>query len=390
MNIVFFSHPDFLGHQSMPRFTSMLANGMKEIGHDVQVWAPKAMVSKVPGPGLLKKWLGYIDQYLIFPAEVKKRIKNLSSKTLFVFTDHALGPWVPLVADRPHVIHCHDFLAQRSANDEIEEHRTSNIGKAYQKIIRKGYSQGKYFISVSKKTREDLHTFLNRTPIISEVVYNGLNRTFAPGDVKKIRSAMSHETGINLTEGYLLHVGGNQWYKNRIGVIEIYNTWRENYQINLPLLLIGQEPDSALKIAHIQSQFFEDIHFISAASDNTVRNAYASASVLLFPSYDEGFGWPIAEAMASGCPVLTTDKPPMTEVAADAGFYIPKRPWNSDTTDWAEAAADRVEEIIGMETEEYAKVVANGLCNAARFNQTKVLDSIEAIYVSILEKETCA
>ena len=156
------------------------------------------------------------------------------------------------------------------------------------------------------------------------------------------------------------------------------------------MLLIGQEPDDDLMIAHAASEFFKDIHFVPKASDDIVQNAYASASLLLYPSYDEGFGWPIAEAMASGCPVLTTDKPPMTEVAADAGFYIPKRPWDLHTGNWAEAAAEGVEEIIGMETEEYAKVVANGLSNAARFNQKKALDSIEAIYISILDKEGCA
>ncbi len=387
MNIVFFAHPDFIAHQSMPRFAKMLSEGMKEKGHTIQVWAPKARTSKLPVPGPLKKWLGYVDQYILFPASIKKKLKHIDSNSLFVFTDHALGPWVPLVANRPHAIHCHDFMAQRSANDEIKEHQTSRTGKIYQKMIRNGYSKGKYFISVSEKTKNDLHQFLEQTPVLSEVVYNGLNQTFTPGDIPKKRSEIGKLMEMDLSEGYLLHVGGNQWYKNRPGIVKIYDAWRENYETRLPLLLIGQEPDKILRSIYSQSKFSKDIHFLTDASDETIRNAYAGASLLLFPSYDEGFGWPIAEAMASGCPVLTTEKPPMTEIAAEAGFYIPKRPFNSKDENWAKVAAATVDKIIGLSNGEYGKVVADGLANAGRFDQKKALDAIEGIYLAVLKKE---
>ena len=60
--------------------------------------------------------------------------------------------------------------------------------------------------------------------------------------------------------------------------------------------------------------------------DDLVKMAYVGASLFLFPSLAEGFGWPIAEAMASGCPVITTNKRPMTEVTKGTGRLIEKMP----------------------------------------------------------------
>src|ERR1700760_4087106 len=178
MKIVLFAHPEFLRQQSMPRFTNMLADNFRGKGHEVTIYSPKAYFFNLPVPGFLKKWLGYIDQFLIFPSVVKKRIRK-NSDTVYVFTDHALGMWVPIIKDLPNVVICHDFLAQRSANGEIPQNPTGLPGRIYQNLIRKGYSAADNFISVSKKTQEDLHRFLGRIPAISKVVYNGMNKKFS-------------------------------------------------------------------------------------------------------------------------------------------------------------------------------------------------------------------
>jgi glycosyltransferase involved in cell wall biosynthesis len=53
-----------------------------------------------------------------------------------------------------------------------------------------------------------------------------------------------------------------------------------------------------------------------------LRSLYTGAAALLFPSLYEGFGWPLIEAQSCGCPVITSNRPPMTEVAGDAALYI--------------------------------------------------------------------
>lgn len=386
MNIVFFAHPAFLGHQSMPRFARLLADGMRERGHKVALWLPQARFFSLPIAKAIRKWLGYIDQYIIFPSEVRSRMKQCSPDTLFVFTDQALGPWVPLVVDRPHVIHCHDFLALRSALGEIPENKTSWTGRQYQDLIRRGFSQGKYFISVSQKTNEDLHRFLPANPLYSEVVYNGLNQSFAPYDPGEARILIGNKFGLNLTTGYLLHVGGNQFYKNRSGVIEIYDAWRSTSGSKMSLLLIGDAPSQSLLKVYEQSPFKSDIYFLSGVTDEFVRLAYSGASVFLFPSLAEGFGWPIAEAMASGCPVITTDDAPMTEVAGNAGFFIPRRPQNeSAAAAWAAGAAKVVHAVVRISVGDHKCAVEAGLTNAKRFDPEVALNRIEAIYQNIIK-----
>ncbi|WMJ73269.1 glycosyltransferase family 1 protein [Cytophagaceae bacterium ABcell3] len=365
----------------MPRFAAMLLEGMRAKGHKVEVWAPEPKFYKLPFPKIFKKWLGYIDQYVIFPEWVKKQVKKLPVDTLFVFTDHAQGPWVPLVSNRPHVIHCHDFLAQRSALGEIPENPTSFTGRLYQKFIRKGYSKGKNFISVSEKTQEDLHRFLKSKVYVSEVVYNGLNRNFYPQNSDEAREAFGKAIAKDLSKGYILHVGGNQWYKHRAGVIQIYDCWRNNFGGEIPLLLIGAEPTEKLRQIREGSAFKRDIHFLSGISDALINSAYAGASVFLFPSLAEGFGWPIAEAMACGCPVITTGEAPMTEVTGEAAFFIKKTVENSAKT---RNAANVLNSVIALPLDEREKLIQRGIKNSRRFDSEEALSKIEEIYKVIL------
>jgi glycosyltransferase involved in cell wall biosynthesis len=382
MKIVFFAHPLFLGSQSMPRFVGMLADGMKSRGYEVEVWRPEALFSAKINS--FKKWMGYIDQYVVFPQQVKRRLKDDNGEVLYVVTDHALGPYVPLIADRPHVIHCHDFLAQRSALGEIPENMTSATGRAYQSYIKKGYSKGKNFISVSEKTRKDLGSFLKEVPKRSEMVYNGINTAFQPQEVQASRNLLSEKLDLALNEGYILHVGGNQWYKNRVGVIEIYDAWRAKYGKQLPLLLVGQQPNASLKLKYEASPYKNDIHFLKNITDEEVKMAYSGASAFLFPSIAEGFGWPIAEAMASATIVVTTNAAPMLEVAGDAAFLIARKPSvKAEQQQWAEDAAEVLDRALSLTAEQREEWINKGRENVARFKLDDALDQIEKIYSSV-------
>ena len=193
---------------------------------------------------------------------------------------------------------------------------------------------------------------------------------------------------MDLSAGYVLHVGGNSWYKNRRGVIEIYEAWRSKTTTTLPLLMVGHSPTKDLIAKSNASPYKGDIHWLTGIEDEFIKHAYAGATVFLFPSLGEGFGWPIAEAMASGCPVITTGEAPMTEVAGEAGFLIPRRPKeNLAVTKWAEDAGMIVEQIVAMSADERSRIVDAGLQNAKRFDTENTLNEIERIYRKILEQE---
>jgi len=383
---IIFSHPDFLESQSMPRYTNYLANNLLKKGINVQIWSPKARFYKIFNfNNNYRKYLGYVDQFLIFPLEVKFRLFFSSKTTLFVLADQALAPWVSLIKKRKHVIHCHDFIALNSALGKIPENKLSWSGKLYQKYIQNGFSKGLNFISISNKTNYDLIQLHNGKILFSSVCYNGLNRKFQPLNSRFSRNILSKKLNINLENGYILHIGGNQFYKNRKGCIKIYNSWRSNTDECLKMLLIGEKPSNDLLNSYNLSPYINDIHFIVGLEDDLINLAYSGALCLLFPSLDEGFGWPIAEAMASGCLVISTDLPPMNEVTGNANkFSIKRMPFNINQHDhWAKEASLKISEIINLDEQSRNYYLNQGFENIKRFDSDNCFDKIFQFYIKI-------
>ena len=386
MHLILFTHPEFSASKSMQLYAQLIETGMAKRGHTVTLITAKPFFYRIQVAGLAK-WLGYLDQFIIFPIYFKFKKSRLPKNSMYVFTDHALGPWVPLVISKPHVVHCHDFIAQKSALAELDENKLSRTGIWYQQLIRKGYSKAKNFISISQATQTDLHRFLKEKPCISEVVYNGLNQDFKTGNTAEVRNYLTTKYQTDLRQGYIFHIGSNAFYKNREGVLAIYDSWRRQSQLQLPLILVGEKPNDVLNNLLEQSPYAADIYFLTGVGDADLQAFYQGARLLLFPSLEEGFGWPIAEAQACGCPVVTTAKAPMTEVGGDAAFYIPRLDKKKDSEElWASQAAVVVESITCLTDADLQAIQEAGLENARRFNTEKSLDAVEHIYKNIYEQ----
>jgi glycosyltransferase involved in cell wall biosynthesis len=198
------------------------------------------------------------------------------------------------------------------------------------------------------------------------------------------RGLLEAKLNIPLSNGYVMHIGGNQYYKNRIGVIEIYDTWRKTYNSKTPLVMIGEKPSEELITLSQKSLFKEDIHFVTDLSDGDVNSAYSGASCLLFPSLDEGFGWPIIEAMASGCPVITTNKAPMNEIGGMAAYYIDKKPTNvSLLGKWKVEGANMLEKVLSLNTFQRNAAIEKIFDQSQKFTSEYCLNAIEAKYKEI-------
>jgi len=378
LRIVIFSHPDYLQIRSINRFSQMLHQGLTERGHQVELVKPQPVLHKDKINPRIGKWLGYLDQYFFFRFKLKAiKRRNKTNKVLYVFADNALGPWIPVFASQRHIVHCHDFMALRSSLGQIKENPTSFTGKIYQAYIRRGFAKAGNFISVSRKTKDELEDFVERKPVISEVVYNGLSPKFMPKDQVMSRECIGKLCNAMLKDGYIMHIGTNVWYKNKPGVIDIYLQWRKIARNPLPLVMVGKLDDASLLDKIAGSGLASDIHFLGNVTDEDIAHCYSGASLLLFPSLDEGFGWPIAEAMACGCLVMTTGKAPMTEVGGNAAYYIPRKTAGKE---WAENAAASLEVVMNETSEALAARRAEGINWVKQFNIDKTLDHIEEIY----------
>ena len=391
MRIVLFTHPTFLTSTSMPLFAQMIISGMRSRGHSVQVWSPRSIASRFARGASARKWLGYIDQFVFFPRWVRRALTRQTEPTLYVFADQALGPWVPLVADRPHVVHCHDFLALRSALGEFGQNRVSATGRIYQRYIRRGFRQARRFIAVSESTRRDLHCFVPTSAAHSSVVYNGFNHPFKPMATPEAMVLLADQTTAVLADGFVLHVGGNQWYKNRAGVLQIYAAYvaQCDAPLPLPLLLMGAPPTPTLTaLADRAKAAGGAVHFIVRPPTEVIEAAYSLARVLLFPSVAEGFGWPIIEAQACGCPVLTTAEAPMTEAGGEVAVYIPRMPEvDSDAQwAWADGCARELQRSLDTSPAMRASRREAGMVRSQQFDAQNTIAQYEAIYFDTLNR----
>ena len=384
MNIVLFSHPAFMNSQSMPRFTRMLEEAYLARGHQVQVWSPQAKVYALLPDGRISKWAGYVDQYILFPLWVRKQAKMQPANTLYVFCDQALGPWVPLVKNKPHVVHVHDLLALRSALGEVPENPTQWTGRLYQHYIRQGFQQAKHFISISKKTRDDLHHFGQVSPVTSEVVYNGLNYPYVPmlqGNAIEVLK----KNGLPIKpEGMLLHLGGSQWYKNLAGVVRLYIEYTKSESNPLPLWCISPSPNAKVQALLKELPAQGEVHFFHGIDNKVLQAAYSTARVFIFPSLAEGFGWPIIEAQASGCPVLTTNAAPMNEIGGPAVSYISLLKLTDDAQAWALEGVSSLKIILNMSEIERSELVERGLAHVVQFNADDAIEGYLKIYQQVL------
>ena len=391
MNLVLYTHPAFLGLRSQDHFAQLLCDEFTRRGHHVLLRRPDAIVRARVDRGPLAKWAGYVDQYLLFPRRMRAAMHRDPPDTLYVFCDQALGPWVPNAVHRPHVVHCHDLLALRSALGDVPENPTRLSGRIYQRYIRAGFRQARHVISISKRTRTDLQAFAGTPTGVSEVVYNGLNHPFEPREPEAAR-ALLRAAGLPASDrGCLLHVGGGQWYKNSVGVLRLYAAHVRATQAArgepLALWMVSPLPGPALELELANLPPGADVRFFQGLRPAVLEAAYSHAKALLFPSLAEGFGWPIVEAMACGCPVITTGEAPMTEVGGRAAVYLRRLRHDDHLDEWAEEGARTLAQVLGCTPHERERARAAGLARAAAFSCEVAIERYLSIYRRVLASE---
>ena len=391
MNLVLLAHPLFLGLRSQDHFARMLAEAFAARGHRVTVRRPVPRARAWAGEGRLAKWAGYVDQYLLFPRQLRRAMRRDPPDTLYVVCDQALGPWVPLVAARPHVVHCHDLLALQSAQGDWPQNPVSITGRKYQRWIRRGFSRARHFVSISHHTRTELHRLTGLQAVTSEVVHLGLNHPYAPMHADEARACL-RQAGLPVPEGpVLLHVGGGQWYKNSVGVVALYChhvlAAVQAGQRPLALWMVSPPRGPALQALLAQVPAAGRVQFIHGVSPDALQALYGLAAALLFPSLAEGFGWPILEAMACGCAVFTTGEAPMTEVGGEVAHYLPRLHADDALEAWAADAARHVTQCLQASAAERQARALAGVRRAAGFQAATAIEAYLGLYRQILALE---
>lgn len=350
--------------ESMQRFANLLQNGLSQAGHEVRLLRPMPFFGRIrPAARGVGKWLGYFDKFVIFPKQLKVAAKWAD---IIHICDHSNAFYVKYCSSRPHTVTCHDLLAVSSALQEVPEYRTSWTGRYLQRLILHGLKKARHVICVSEATRTEVIRLAGLAEQNVSLIYNGLNYSYLP--LLENNGGMS--TGDFLTSRpFLLHVGGNQWYKNRLGVLKIFAHLRDiTPSPEMNLIMVGKPWTDEMRRFVSLSGLRDRVVELTNIGNEDLRVLYSKATALLFPSLREGFGWPIIEAQACGCPVFTSDRAPMTEVGGDAAIYL-------DPTDPRGAAT-----VITNSLNRFPQLRRAGLENVKRFSPAAMISSYSRLY----------
>lgn len=370
---------------SMRAFVQLLCEALEARGHRVRCESAPVLLGRLKLPQAWRKWLGYVDCFVLFPLLFRCRQLLDPAPDLYVLSDQALGPWLPLLGCQPHVVHCHDFLALDAALAPAgqHQHHIGWSGRLYQRLIHWGFGRGRCFLSVSDATRRQLHERLPLPPLLSQVLLNPVPERFMPRSAAACAPLMQAAFGDAVPNEFVLHVGRG-WYKNRLGVLQIWERLRTSdaRRQDLPLVLVGAlEPELRTWLQQ-RPGLAAALWVLEAASDEQVVALYNRAAALLFPSYGEGFGWPVLEALACGCAVVATAIPPLLEVGGAWLTTMPPPPPPSDPGrhGWVAEASRALGAQLALEAPAREQQRLGGLAWAARFSRLSWGDQLAIHY----------
>ena len=370
--------------ESMLRFSALLEGGLAEQGRQVQLVQPPVRLGALAPAGYgLGKWLGYVDKYLLFPIRLRQLLRQSSQSGPFLvhIADHSNAVYTRYLAGIPHVVTCHDLLAVRSARGEFPENPVRWSGRKLQTAILRGLNRAAHVTADSQATLEDLARLGSLPAERLSLIHVGLNYPYTPmpqAEACRRVAALLAQSGFPTRppEGsaprFILHVGGNQWYKNRPGVLRIYHRLC-GLVPHPPLLAMAGKP-----LPRQLAQLADELRLgpkllvLPDCANEDLRALYSLAELLLFPSFAEGFGWPPVEAQACGCRVLVSRIPPLPEVAGDSAFFIEPRE--------LDAAAAVLRDALAEPAEARQARIEQGKHNALRFDPQKMLTAYLALY----------
>lgn len=362
--------------ESMERFAQMLATGFEGAGNTCEIWRPSVFFGANVSSTLsgLGKWLGYIDKWLLFPLVLKWRLlkkKYRNGNVRFHICDHSNSFYLSQLPRNATAITCHDVLAIRGALGYADAYcPSSGAGKILQKWILKNLGKAKLLATVSQLTLDQLNKLTSqsdKSDRIWGVIHNAFNANFQHVDSEKSAQLL---LGAGMPKGkpFLLHVGSSLQRKNRgllIGMVAaLGNSW------DGIICFAGKAIDEKLLAEAKALNLTHRIVSLVKPSHETLLALYSTCEAFVFPSFSEGFGWPVIEAQACSAPVIASNLEPMPEVSGGAALHAdPYKP-----EDFANAF------LLLKNKELKAALISKGLENSQRFGLKEMIDKYLALH----------
>ncbi len=175
------------------------------------------------------------------------------------------------------------------------------------------------YLCISENTRDDLLSFYPEIPPDkATVAYCGVDDTVFT--VRPTEDVMAFQKAYGLVRPYFLFVGSRVQHHGYKNSQLFFDALSQNHSADFDVFCVGGEEEIE---AEVLARMPAGVGCRRVAlSDEELSLAYNGAIALVYPSLYEGFGMPVIEAMASGCPVITTHHGSLAEAAGDAACLV--------------------------------------------------------------------
>lgn len=344
------------GQRSMIGYGELVLEAARRAGRRVAEW--RAVSSCQQGLAALDRrgrgdLGGRLDRFALSPLALAGRRASIA---------HVVDPgnaiYLDVVRTRRAAVTVHDMIPYRAEAGELDGFRPSRTGRALMRAIRARLARVDRVVCVSEATRRDLLRFSDVDPGRAVVVPNAIFQPLAPpsaADRRRLRRALN----LPPDAAVVLHLGRN-FYKNHAAVFDIF---ARLLRTRRPLVLVMVAPPSPERLAEVDRRGLSDhVRLLPYVAPADMAALYGVASVLLFPSLYEGFGYPVLEAQLCETPVVCSNAGALAEVAgAGAAVFDP-----ADIAGMSEAVARILDD-----PDFAATLVARGRVNAARFDRER-------------------
>jgi glycosyltransferase involved in cell wall biosynthesis len=231
-------------------------------------------------------------------------------------------------------------------------------------------------ITFSENTKRDLVELLKIDPDKIYITYQA-SRYHADylnhQQIEELKVSFSYD----FTKPYFLFVSTLEPRKNVIGLIQAFNYLKQNYKIEHQLVLIGQTGWKYQPILDTinQSSYRPEIHHLNYLTDDLVALFYSQAEAFIYPSFYEGFGLPVLEAMTLGAPVITSNSSSLPEITGNSALLINP----NDSMELADAMLNIVRDRVLRDN-----LIFKGKEQASKFSWEKTAQATLNVYRSVI------
>jgi glycosyltransferase involved in cell wall biosynthesis len=243
-----------------------------------------------------------------------------------------LGIPIDRLIGKPDLLHEPDFVAPpvkaplvATIHDlsylVVPEFAHPNLKRYLESSVPRTIRRAAHLIAVSEMTRQDIIERCHVEPSRVSTIYNGVDGWFYKPDAAAVERALEH---FGLRQPYFIIVGTVEPRKNHLALLHAFAQLYEKRK-DVSLAIVGNpgwlsEPI----IAEIEkSAMSMPVRYLRFVDDTWIPALYAGSVALVAPSWYEGFGLPVLEAMACGAAVITSDRGSLPEIASGNAILVP-------------------------------------------------------------------